>query len=183
MNESTKTGEDSTTSTHRSTVKARQVDPLGGRLRRRVVLRGGVLAPVGAGVVLLAACGQGEGDEAAGEVEEESEAEEAGEVASESGAEGEASGFPASEVPVGEATYDEGSNTVYSQPVEGEFRAFDATCPHQGCSVSDFAEGRLVCPCHGSEFDPDSGEVLGGPATSGLTGKEVTMSGDDLVVS
>lgn len=46
------------------------------------------------------------------------------------------------------------------------FYAFGDICTHQGCSL---AEGQLdgttvTCPCHGSEFDVTSGEVLRGPA-------------------
>ena len=46
------------------------------------------------------------------------------------------------------------------------FYAFGDTCTHQGCSL---AQGELdgttvTCPCHGSEFDVTSGEVLRGPA-------------------
>lgn len=35
-------------------------------------------------------------------------------------------------------------------------------CTHQGCEV-EVQGSRYVCPCHGSEFDPN-GTVLGGPA-------------------
>jgi nitrite reductase/ring-hydroxylating ferredoxin subunit len=50
--------------------------------------------------------------------------------------------------------------------VEGAFYAFGDTCTQQGCSL---AEGALVdttvtCPCHGSQFDVKTGEVLRGPA-------------------
>lgn len=47
------------------------------------------------------------------------------------------------------------------------FYAFGDTCTHQGCSL---AQGQLdgttvTCPCHGSEFDVTTGEVLRGPAS------------------
>jgi nitrite reductase/ring-hydroxylating ferredoxin subunit len=46
------------------------------------------------------------------------------------------------------------------------FYAFGDTCTHRGCSL---AEGDLdativTCPCHGSQFDVTTGEVLRGPA-------------------
>ena len=46
------------------------------------------------------------------------------------------------------------------------FYAFGDTCTHRGCSL---AEGELeativTCPCHGSQFDVTTGEVLRGPA-------------------
>jgi 3-phenylpropionate/trans-cinnamate dioxygenase ferredoxin component len=50
--------------------------------------------------------------------------------------------------------------------VDDAFYAFGDICTHQGCSL---AEGQLdgttvTCPCHGSEFDVTTGEVLRGPA-------------------
>jgi nitrite reductase/ring-hydroxylating ferredoxin subunit len=47
------------------------------------------------------------------------------------------------------------------------FYAFGDTCTHQGCSL---AQGELdgttvTCPCHGSEFDVTTGEVIRGPAS------------------
>ena len=51
----------------------------------------------------------------------------------------------------------------------GQVRAFDATCPHLGCIVEwNGLEGSFDCPCHGSRFDV-RGQVLNGPAISGLT--------------
>ena len=50
--------------------------------------------------------------------------------------------------------------------VGGQLYAFDDTCTHKACSL---AKGRLdgttvTCPCHGSQFDVTTGEVLRGPA-------------------
>ena len=43
--------------------------------------------------------------------------------------------------------------------------------------------GIIACPCHGSEFNPENGDVIQGPATSGLTPiKVVTGSNGDLYV-
>lgn len=52
--------------------------------------------------------------------------------------------------------------------VDDAFYAFGDICTHQGCSL---AEGELdgttvTCPCHGSEFDVTTGEVLRGPPAS-----------------
>ena len=48
--------------------------------------------------------------------------------------------------------------------------AASALCPHQGCSVNtyDVASARIVCPCHGSQFDV-TGRLLQGPARQRLT--------------
>jgi Rieske Fe-S protein len=40
---------------------------------------------------------------------------------------------------------------------------------------------RLVCPCHGSEYDL-LGRVLEGPAERPLTRFPVSVEGDDLVI-
>ncbi|HET8743251.1 MAG TPA: Rieske 2Fe-2S domain-containing protein, partial [Gaiella sp.] len=48
--------------------------------------------------------------------------------------------------------------------------AFDDTCTHEECSL---AEGELdgtivICPCHGSEFDVRTGDVMTPPALDPL---------------
>jgi len=47
------------------------------------------------------------------------------------------------------------------------FRALSAECPHSGCGVSIVDRPRLICPCHGSEFN-FAGDRLSGPAPTGL---------------
>ena len=57
----------------------------------------------------------------------------------------------------------------------GQFTAFDATCPHQGCPVSFNESGDgFTCPCHGSRFDT-KGKRLSGPALGPLTAIPVTV--------
>lgn len=48
----------------------------------------------------------------------------------------------------------------------GGFVAYSAVCTHAGCTVAyDSARGELVCPCHGSIYDPRHGaRVVAGPA-------------------
>jgi thiosulfate dehydrogenase [quinone] large subunit len=48
----------------------------------------------------------------------------------------------------------------------GRFVAYSAVCTHAGCSVGyDAARAQLVCPCHGSVYDPGHGaKVVAGPA-------------------
>ena len=44
-----------------------------------------------------------------------------------------------------------------------------AICPHMGCIVAwNALEGCWDCPCHGSQFAPEDGRPLSGPAASGL---------------
>jgi cytochrome P450 len=63
--------------------------------------------------------------------------------------------------------------------------AFDDTCPHEECPLSD---GELdgdvvVCPCHGSEFDIRTGDVLTPPALDPLPIFEAREESGTLLVS
>lgn len=49
---------------------------------------------------------------------------------------------------------------LYRHPGD-EFTAVLTRCMHRGCQVEP-AGGRLVCPCHGSEYD-NAGAILKGP--------------------
>ncbi len=88
---------------------------------------------------------------------------------------------PASTVPVGgsaaftdPATGDPG---LVIQQTADDFVAFDAVCPHAGCTVAYQAAAKIIaCPCHGSEFNPRTGAVERGPATTGLTSIRVTKA-------
>ncbi len=40
-------------------------------------------------------------------------------------------------------------------------------CSHLGCKINELENGKLVCPCHGSEYDLN-GKVLKGPAFKNL---------------
>jgi thiosulfate dehydrogenase [quinone] large subunit len=57
----------------------------------------------------------------------------------------------------------------------GEFVAYNAVCPHMGCTVGYSRTNKIiVCPCHGSEFKVSNGEVIVGPAPHGLAKLKVT---------
>jgi nitrite reductase/ring-hydroxylating ferredoxin subunit/uncharacterized membrane protein len=49
----------------------------------------------------------------------------------------------------------------------GQVFALDDTCVHAGCSLAGGkVDGRsIICPCHGSQYELDSGAVINGPAT------------------
>ena len=57
--------------------------------------------------------------------------------------------------------------------------AYSSICTHQGCTVAyKSATKKLVCPCHGAEFDPlNSGKVSQGPAETALTKVAVKVKG------
>jgi len=103
---------------------------------------------------------------------------------SSAGAEGEGGVIAkVADVPVGGAIAGQtpdGIKVILSQPKAGEVVAFDARCPHQGCTVAPSGD-TLRCPCHGSTFETADGAVINGPATKGLRAVSVTISGDDII--
>ncbi|HLH28173.1 MAG TPA: Rieske (2Fe-2S) protein, partial [Acidimicrobiales bacterium] len=55
--------------------------------------------------------------------------------------------------------------------LEGVLYAFDDTCPHAACSLSqgELEDGTVICPCHFGTFDLASGAVLDGPPPAPIT--------------
>lgn len=74
-----------------------------------------------------------------------------------------------SEVPVGGMVLVQDAGVIVTQPEDGTFKAFSATCTHQGNKLDDvLTDGKIHCSLHGSEFSPTDGSVEMGPATRGL---------------
>jgi nitrite reductase/ring-hydroxylating ferredoxin subunit len=68
--------------------------------------------------------------------------------------------------------------------VDGTFYAFDDTCTHRQCSL---AEGELdgtvvTCPCHGSQFDVTTGDVVAAPAVEPVASYPVRVEGDTIQI-
>ena len=89
----------------------------------------------------------------------------------------------ASSIPVGGGTVFADKDVVVTQPTAGEYKAFSATCTHQGCKVKSVTDGVIVCPCHGSKFAIADGSVASGPAKSPLPEKSVTEEGGSIVLT
>jgi cytochrome P450/nitrite reductase/ring-hydroxylating ferredoxin subunit len=78
---------------------------------------------------------------------------------------------PAGEAPDGTLRELElGGRPVCLARVEGQWLAFDGTCTHEECALADgdLDGAVIVCPCHGSEFDLRTGDVLSPPALEPL---------------
>ena len=93
----------------------------------------------------------------------------------------------ASQVPIGGAARftdpKTGDPGLILQLEKGHFVAYDAICPHAGCTVGYSAASNLiVCPCHGSEFDPNTGAVVRPPAPRGLSSIQVVVNASGEVV-
>ena len=85
-----------------------------------------------------------------------------------------------SEIEVGGGTVFTDQRIVVTQPTEGDFKAFDATCTHQGCLVGEVSGGTINCPCHGSKFSITDGSPQSGPARSPLKTAAITVEGDQI---
>jgi Rieske Fe-S protein len=85
-----------------------------------------------------------------------------------------------SAIPVGGGKIFAAQTTVVTQPSAGEFKVFSAVCTHMGCIVSQIADGRIDCPCHGSEYSITDGAVLAGPAPKPLPAKPFKVTGDSI---
>ena len=88
-----------------------------------------------------------------------------------------------SDVPVGGGTVFADKNVVVTQPTAGDFKAFSATCTHQGCKVKSVTDGNIVCPCHGSKFAIADGSVTNGPAKSPLPEKTISVDGNSILLT
>lgn len=87
------------------------------------------------------------------------------------------------DVPVGGGVVVGSADVVITQPSAGQFKAFSATCTHQGCTVADVSGGTINCGCHFSKFSASDGSVKNGPATQPLPEKKITVSGTTITVA
>lgn len=85
-----------------------------------------------------------------------------------------------SDIPVGGGKIFKEQRIVVTQPRKDEFKAFTATCTHQGCTMSQVAGGTIHCPCHGSMFHVTDGSVAHGPATRPLTPMKIEVEGNSI---
>jgi Rieske Fe-S protein len=85
------------------------------------------------------------------------------------------------DVPVEGGTVNGDAGVVVTQPAEGDYRAFTSKCPHQGCDVNRVDNNVIICPCHGSRFSAETGDVESGPAPRGLAEIDVVVEGESIV--
>lgn len=141
--------------------------------RRAVIFGAG-----GAGLaVALSACGASGGDDTA------SAGQGAPQDSQTQAAQGGGEIAKTSDIPQGGGKVFKDQDVVITQPEAGTFKAFSATCTHQGCPVASVSDNEIVCPCHGSKFSAKDGSVTNGPATQPLAEKAITVSGDSITLA
>lgn len=145
---------------------------------RRTVLIAGA---GGAGLAVLAACASNSGSPAGGN------------PASDPGTTGDGSAPSAgsdglatlADITVGRCIAVElpnGKPAIVSRPTADTARCFSAICTHQGCTVNP-AGAQLHCPCHGSQYNALTGQVLQGPAPKPLPEISVKVENGKVVVT
>lgn len=79
--------------------------------------------------------------------------------------------------------YGAGNTVIVARTTAGSYVALQAPCPHQGTNVY-FTPGqsRFVCPNHGAVFGL-TGNLIQGPATTGLKQYTVVQTGTSLRVT
>jgi thiosulfate dehydrogenase [quinone] large subunit len=90
---------------------------------------------------------------------------------------------PGSRLPKGQAaTYSDpsdGSPDILIRNSDGSLKAFSAVCTHAGCTVG-YENGTIICPCHGGEYNAETGEVIAGPPPTPLEPKKVLEAGGQI---
>ena len=68
--------------------------------------------------------------------------------------------------------------------VAGVFYAFEDTCTHEQCSLSqgDLSGTTVTCMCHGAEFDVRNGRVLAPPAPLPVQVYRTKIDGYNLLI-
>ncbi|MEU3250401.1 Rieske (2Fe-2S) protein [Streptomyces sp. NPDC006997] len=72
-------------------------------------------------------------------------------------------------------------NVVVGRSGDGALKAYSTICTHQQCAANKLEGTRLICPCHGSEFDVLTGEAVVPPATRPLQELPVRAEGGKIV--
>jgi Rieske Fe-S protein len=87
---------------------------------------------------------------------------------------------PLSDVSPGGGVVVGSQQIVVTRDSGGAVHAFSAVCTHQGCVVNQVSNGTIDCPCHGSQFNADTGAVVTGPATTPLTTVPIKVKGGNV---
>lgn len=144
--------------------------PVAGPRRRQFLV--GTLAAAGLSIPMLAGCG-GAGEQSSGSFPPVDTALLAAMAAA----------IKAGRPPVGGAEFFPDAHVILTQPTQGSYVALSSTCTHEGITIDRMRNGGLVCPAHGSRFDPATGQPTSGPAMAGLPKRTVSRTGATVTLS
>ncbi|MGA5144420.1 Rieske (2Fe-2S) protein [Streptomyces griseoincarnatus] len=157
--------------------------PASGPARRTVVAAAGAAGLA----VALTACGGSDDGASAAPAESGGAADDAANGGGSGGSAGDAAGgtplTSTADIPEGGGKVFADQRVVVVQPSAGEFKAYSATCTHQGCAVKSVSDGLINCPCHNSNFSVTDGSVSSGPATKPLPEVRITVDGDSITLA
>jgi Rieske Fe-S protein len=84
------------------------------------------------------------------------------------------------DIPVGGGKIFGEDEVVITQPTAGNFVGLSAICTHQQCIVAKVENKKIICGCHGSEYNFANGSVVKGPAPKALAKKALKIEGEDI---
>ena len=76
----------------------------------------------------------------------------------------------------------DGTDAILFKTKDEKVYALSRICTHEGCSVEfDLAQNKLICPCHGAEYESGEGNALSGPTQRALKKINVKIEGDNVL--
>ncbi|MFF3645993.1 Rieske (2Fe-2S) protein [Streptomyces sp. NPDC002564] len=85
------------------------------------------------------------------------------------------------EVKVGASKLYPDQHVVVSRITEDRYTAYSTICTHAGCPINKLEGHKLICQCHGSQFDATNGKVLHEPAVEPLAELPVKVTDGKIV--
>ena len=81
-----------------------------------------------------------------------------------------------------EFTSSAGTSAILFRSSEDKVYALSRICSHEGCRVDfDMNQNRLICPCHGANYQASDGSVISGPTTKSLAKIKVAIQDKNIV--
>ena len=79
-------------------------------------------------------------------------------------------------------TANDGTDAILFKTKDEKVYALSRICTHEGCSVNfDMSKNKLICPCHGAEYESGEGNVISGPTQRNLKKINVKVDGDNVL--
>lgn len=76
----------------------------------------------------------------------------------------------------------DGTDAILFKTSDDKVYALTRVCTHNGCSVDFDAGGnKLVCPCHGAQYQASDGSVISGPTEKALKKINIKVDGENVI--